>query len=115
MLLDVLNTTSPDADLSILAIILLVISPVCLQAIPMSEGSAKSKLASICEIWQVTPVTTGSCNTLIFISLVVKIPSDTSPTSLLPQAVILAKVINVQQIVVKAYTSERGPSAPPLI
>ena len=46
-LLDFLNTTSPDMDLSMAAIIAAVISPVWRQAIALSEGSEKLKSASI--------------------------------------------------------------------
>ena len=49
-LLDFLKITSPEGDLSMFASISAVIGPVCLQAMALSDGSEKSKSASILEI-----------------------------------------------------------------
>ena len=49
-LFDFLKMTSPESDLSIAASIGAVIGPVCLHAIALSEGSVKSKSASILEM-----------------------------------------------------------------
>ena len=113
-LLDFLKMTSPESDLSMLASISAVIGPVCLHAIELSDGSEKSRLASMLELCHVTPVTMGSCNASIFISLVVNTPSDTSPTSLSlqPDTLIMpALIANTGSKRVRTFAIMRTPFA----
>lgn len=81
-LFDFSKTTSPVFPFLMRAIIAGVISPVWRQLTALSDGSDKERFASILATWQVTPGTSGSTKLFSLISLSVKIPNDTSATSL---------------------------------